>query len=50
MATTVPAEIAARVDPERIKELTLELVRIPSPPGQEKEVSEFYARYLKAIG
>jgi hypothetical protein len=50
MATNVPAEIAARIDPERIQALTLALVRIPSPPGQEKEASEFYARYLQAIG
>jgi len=43
-------ELAGRVDPERIKNLALDLVRIPSPPGGERAVSEFYADYLRDIG
>jgi len=43
-------ELAGRVDPERIKNLALDLVRIPSPPGGERKVSEFYADCLREIG
>jgi succinyl-diaminopimelate desuccinylase len=49
VSANVPAEIAARVDPERIKELTLALVRIPSPPGDEKRVAEYYAQELRGL-
>ena len=44
------ASLAERVDPERITQLTLDMVRIPSPPGQERAVSEFYAKELRDIG
>ena len=44
------ATLAERVDPHRIARLTLEMVRIPSPPGQERAVSEFYAKTLREIG
>lgn len=43
-------DLASRVDPERLKDLALELVRIPSPPGQERAVAEAYAGYLSKIG
>lgn len=39
-----------RVDPQRITDLTLELIKIPSPTGQEAEVAAYYASYLKGIG
>ena len=44
------ATLAEQVDPERITQLTLDMVRIPSPPGQERAVSEFYAKELREIG
>ncbi len=47
---TLAATLADRVDPERLTRLTLDMVRIPSPPGQERAVSEFYAETLRGIG
>ena len=44
------ATLAEQVSPERITQLTLDMVRIPSPPGQERTVSEFYAKELREIG
>ena len=44
------ATLAEQVNPERITQLTLDMVRIPSPPGQERVVSEFYAEELREIG
>ncbi len=46
LATT----LAGQVEPERIKQLTLDMVRIPSPPGEERAVSEFYADVLREAG
>src|SRR5438067_1249564 len=43
-------DLVQKIDPERIKELTLELVRTPSPPGEERAVAERYAAYLRTIG
>lgn len=42
-------EISARIDPERLKNTTLDLLRLPSPPGQERAVSEYYAAHLRTI-
>ena len=44
------ATLSEQVDPQRITQLTLDMVRIPSPPGQERAVSEFYAQALREIG
>ena len=44
------ADLAEQVDPQRITRLTLDMVRIPSPPGQERAVSEYYAESLREIG
>ncbi len=41
------ATLAEQVDPQRITQLTLDMVRIPSPPGEERAVSEFYADVLR---
>ena len=41
------ATLAEQVDPQRITQLTLDMVRIPSPPGEELAVSEFYADVLR---
>jgi succinyl-diaminopimelate desuccinylase len=43
-------ELVSSVDPEKLKNMTLDLVRIPSPTGHSDDVSEFYAEYLKKIG
>lgn len=43
-------KLTGKIDPERIKNLTLDLVRIPSPSGQERCAAEFYADYLRRIG
>lgn len=42
--------ILKRIDPQRIADLTLELVRIPSPTGQELELARYYASQLEAMG
>ena len=47
---SLAARLAEQVDAERITQLTLDMVRIPSPPGQERAVSEFYAEELRTIG
>ena len=44
------AALAQQVDAQRITQMTLDMVRIPSPPGQERAVSEFYADALREIG
>ena len=44
------ATLAEQVDPQRITKLTLDMVRIPSPPGEERAVSEFYADVLRDAG
>ena len=44
------ASLAAKVDAHRIMQLTLDMVRIPSPPGRERAVSEFYAAELREAG
>ena len=42
--------LAGQVEPKRIKQLTLDMVRIPSPPGEERAVSEYYADALREAG
>lgn len=42
--------LLSRIDPARLRDLTLELVKIPSPTGDSVAVSEFYARTLREIG
>ncbi|HKV54907.1 MAG TPA: hypothetical protein VJN94_09715 [Candidatus Binataceae bacterium] len=39
-------DACARLDPERLKRLLLQLVDIPSPTGGERRASEFIAEYL----
>jgi acetylornithine deacetylase/succinyl-diaminopimelate desuccinylase-like protein len=43
-------ELAARIDPVRLRELTLDLVRIPSPTGDCAAAAEFYAGVLQEAG
>jgi acetylornithine deacetylase/succinyl-diaminopimelate desuccinylase-like protein len=38
------------VDPERLREMTMDLVRIPSWPGEERAVAERYAAMLRQAG
>jgi acetylornithine deacetylase/succinyl-diaminopimelate desuccinylase-like protein len=39
-----------RVSADRLRDLTLDLVRIPSPTGEAVEVSEFYAGVVRQLG
>jgi len=43
-------EILKHVDREKLLRLTSDLVNIPSPTGEEKEIAEFYAAELDRIG
>mgnify|MGYP001056352816 CR=1 FL=1 len=43
-------EIAKNIRADDIAELTLELVKIPSPTGNELEACKFYAQYLEGTG
>lgn len=43
-------QLALRVSPERLRDLTLSLVRIPSPTGDSLQVSEFYAETVRELG
>ena len=42
--------IASEVDPERLRRDLLDMLRIPSPPEHEREVSEHYAGILRRSG
>ncbi|MBM3241475.1 M20 family metallopeptidase [Candidatus Poribacteria bacterium] len=42
--------LIAKVDRGRLKQLTLDFVKIPSPTLHEKEFSEYYADLLKSMG
>lgn len=41
--------LIAKVEPERLKELTLDFVKIPSPTLHEKVFSEYYADLLRSM-
>lgn len=43
-------QLGERVSAERLRDLTLALVRIPSPTGDSVEVSEFYAETVRGLG
>jgi len=43
-------EVVRRVDRELLKNLTLEMVRIPSPTGREAEMGAFMAEKFKELG
>ncbi|MBN1257413.1 MAG: M20/M25/M40 family metallo-hydrolase [Planctomycetes bacterium] len=43
-------QLAQKVDPERLQKHILAMVKIPSPPCEEREVSEYYADLLREIG
>jgi acetylornithine deacetylase/succinyl-diaminopimelate desuccinylase-like protein len=43
-------DLQQRVNPERLRDLTLELVSIPSPTGEAREVTGAYARHVEALG
>ena len=42
--------LMAKVESERLKQLTIDFVKIPSPTLQEKEFSEYYADLLISMG
>jgi acetylornithine deacetylase/succinyl-diaminopimelate desuccinylase-like protein len=41
------SEACARLNPERLKRLLLQLIDIPSPTGREREASEFISEHMK---
>lgn len=43
-------KLVSRVSAERLRDLTLALVRIPSPTGESVEVTEFYAETVRTLG
>lgn len=43
-------DLLARVDPDRLRALTLDLVRIPSPTGDAEAVTAHYAEVVRALG
>jgi len=43
-------EAASHVDEDRTVKLVQELIRIPSPTGEEKEIAEYIANYLREAG
>jgi acetylornithine deacetylase/succinyl-diaminopimelate desuccinylase-like protein len=44
------AQLQQRLDPEHIVESALDLLRIPSPTGDSRQVTEFYAKRLRELG
>lgn len=47
---TLLQQLFASVSAERLRELTLALVSIPSPTGDSKAVTELYARTVRSLG
>lgn len=43
-------DLTRRVSAERLRDLTLDMVRIPSPTGNSRQVTEFYADYARNLG
>ena len=43
-------KLTEQVDAERLRDLTLALVRIPSPTGDAVAVTEFYAQTVRSLG
>ena len=43
-------ELSTRIDPERLAQTTLELVRIPSPTGRTRRMAEAFARIYGSLG
>ncbi|MCD6301964.1 MAG: M20/M25/M40 family metallo-hydrolase [Anaerolineae bacterium] len=50
MANRIVQELCARVSAERLRDLTLELVRIPSPTGDAVKVTQRYAERVEELG
>ena len=48
--STLLDQLTARVSPERLRDLTLELVRIPSPTGDAADVTALYAETVRDLG
>jgi acetylornithine deacetylase/succinyl-diaminopimelate desuccinylase-like protein len=43
-------DLTRRVSADRLRDLTLDMVRIPSPTGNSRQVTEFYADYAQSLG
>ena len=44
------ADLQAQLDPARVAQATVDLIRVPSPTGDSKAVTELYAERLRALG
>lgn len=43
-------ELAGRVEPERLRDLTMRMVRVPSWPGDERAMADCYSQILERAG
>jgi acetylornithine deacetylase/succinyl-diaminopimelate desuccinylase-like protein len=48
--STLLDQLTSCVSPERLRDLTLELVRIPSPTGDSVDVTAFYTETVRGLG
>jgi len=48
--TSVERKVLNHIDRQRLTNLTLDLVKIPSPTGHEVPIAQFYADYLRRLG
>ncbi len=47
---SVSERLQQQIEPARVHQLALELVRIPSPTGDSRQVAELYAERLRGLG
>ena len=50
MNAEIQRNVTSRIDPGRLRDMTFELVSIPSPTGNSKAAAKFYADYLRELG
>lgn len=46
----ISTELQQQLDPERVYQWALDLLRIPSPTGDSRQVARFYAQCLRDVG
>lgn len=50
MKVELQQNLASRIDPDRLRDITFELVSIPSPTGDSNRAADFYEKYLRDLG
>lgn len=50
MNAEIQRNVTSRIDPGQLRDMTFELVSIPSPTGNSKAAAKFYADYLRELG